>query len=60
MSDPVNLNRFRKARVKVESVKQAEENRARFGRTKAQRDLDKALVSQSDKRLDAHRLNDDE
>ena len=60
MSDPVNLNRFRKARAKVESVKQAEENRTRFGRTRAQRDLDKALVSQNDKHLDAHRLNDDE
>jgi len=37
MGEVVNLNRFRKARAKAEADKQAEENRAAFGRTKAEK-----------------------
>ncbi|UKJ73135.1 DUF4169 family protein [Azospirillum brasilense] len=37
MADVVNLNRFRKMRQKEEREKTAEENRVRFGRTKAEK-----------------------
>ena len=44
-ADIVNLNKARKAKARAQKERQAEENRARFGRTKGQRlaeDLDKA------------------
>lgn len=37
MGDVVNLNRFRKQRARAEGEKQAAENRATFGRSKAER-----------------------
>ena len=37
MGEVVNLNRFRKARLKAEQEKQAEENRVRHGRSKAEK-----------------------
>ena len=36
MGDIVNLNRYRKAQARAEKEKQAEENRIRFGRPKAE------------------------
>jgi Domain of unknown function (DUF4169) len=36
-ADLVNLNRFRKARAKIDNAKQAAENRIKFGRTKAEK-----------------------
>ena len=41
MGDVVNLNRFRKTRDKAERNKEAEANRARFGRTKAEKERDR-------------------
>ena len=35
MAKVTNLNRFRKARARTDKARQAEENRALFGRTKA-------------------------
>lgn len=35
MTEPINLNRFRKARAKSQAKATAAENRVRFGRTKA-------------------------
>lgn len=37
MGEIVNLNKARKAKTKAKAAKAAEENRARFGRTKAER-----------------------
>ena len=37
MSEPINLNKARKARAKAEAKVQAAENRVKFGRTKAQK-----------------------
>ena len=51
----VNLRKARKARDGLAKEKQAEENRVKFGRTKAERqqaDADKGL---SVRRLDAHK-----
>lgn len=36
MTDPINLNRFRKAKAKSEARATAAENRVRFGRTKGE------------------------
>jgi hypothetical protein len=36
MSEPINLNRFRKAKARAESKATAAENRVRFGQTKSE------------------------
>jgi len=56
MSDPVNLNKFRKAKAKAEKEQTAKENRTKFGRTKAEKSLAKARVDKQLKLTDAHRL----
>ena len=56
MSDPVNLNKFRKAKAKAEKEQTAKENRARFGRTKAAKQLDKARADKLSKQTEGHRL----
>jgi hypothetical protein len=55
MSGPnvVNLNKARKARARAGAQAQAAENRARFGRTKAQKTLDKARAEKAASDLDA-------
>jgi Domain of unknown function (DUF4169) len=54
-ADIVNLNRFRKARAKVDKAKQAAENRVKFGRTKAEKtnaaSEDKLAVKRLDGKL---------
>lgn len=57
-SDPVNLNKFRKAKAKAEKEQKAKENRAKFGRTKAEKQLDKARADKLAKLTEAHRLKD--
>ncbi len=54
----VNLNRSRKARAKTEADKQAEANRAKFGRTKAERDRDTAEQARRDALLDGAKRED--
>ena len=41
MAEPVNLNRFRKEKARAEKKARADQNAARFGRTKAQKDAEK-------------------
>lgn len=55
MAKIVNLNRVRKARAKTESVRQAEINRARHGRTKAARATETADQARRDALLDGAR-----
>jgi hypothetical protein len=50
--DIVNLNRFRKARAKVDKAKLAAENRVKFGRTKAEKTKVAANEELAAKRLD--------
>jgi hypothetical protein len=57
MADLVNLNRYRKQRDRHDAEKSAAENRARHGRSKAERkkerhDGDKTAKDLDDKRLD--------
>lgn len=37
MAEPINLNKARKAKAKLEAKATAAENRVRFGRTKAEK-----------------------
>lgn len=37
MTEPINLNKARKARAQAQAKKTAGENRVRFGRTKAEK-----------------------
>jgi len=57
MAEIVNLNRFRKGRKRDEAAEHAAANRARFGRTKAERkeadsDRRRAADELDNKRLD--------
>ena len=60
MADPVNLNRFRKAKRRAERKRQSDENAIRFGRSKAERLLEAARSEQARRMLDRHRLDDEE
>ncbi len=48
----VNLNKARKARVRADARKQADENAVKFGRTKAEKAADKATSDKASRDLD--------
>ena len=54
--DIVNLRKARKARDRLSKEKRAEENRIKFGRTKAERERMEANKEIVVRRLDAHKL----
>jgi hypothetical protein len=58
MAEPINLNRARKAKAKAEGEARAAENRAKFGRTKAQKLSAKAEAERLKSRLDGTRRED--
>ncbi|WP_454886269.1 DUF4169 family protein [Sphingomonas oryzagri] len=58
MAGIVSLNKARKAKAKVEAAKQAEANRAKFGRTKAEKDRDIAEQARRDALLDGAKRDD--
>jgi hypothetical protein len=53
----VNLKRFRKRVERETASREAEANRARFGRTKSKRELDKQRGTRAAELLDQHRLD---
>jgi Domain of unknown function (DUF4169) len=57
MGDVVNLKRFRKRAEREQSAKQADANRARFGRTKTERTLDERHTTRANDVLDQHRID---
>jgi hypothetical protein len=57
MGDIVNLRRIRKRREREEASQRAAENRARHGRTKAERDRDFEVNAELASKLDRHRLD---
>ena len=57
MTQPVNLNRVRKQRARVDKTKQAAENAVKFGRTKAQKSLQSAQTEKGQRDLDSHKLD---
>lgn len=52
----VNLNRFRKKKAREEKAKQAEINRIRHGRTKAEKERELAERQRAARALDGKRL----
>ena len=56
MASVVNLNRFRKAKRRAEDERLAAENRATFGRTKAERQKADIERERRDRELDSKRI----
>ena len=52
MAEPVNLNRFKKAKARAEKKARADENAVTFGRSKIEKSLDKANVKLTESTLD--------
>jgi hypothetical protein len=59
MGDVINLRLHRKRKVRTTRDAKASENRAKFGRTKAEKERELALADLEAKRLDEHQLPDD-
>jgi hypothetical protein len=57
MGDVVNLKRFKKRGEREQEAKQAEANRALFGRTKSERVREEFLAERSTQLLDQHRID---
>lgn len=55
-AEVVNLRQFRKKATRAEKERQADENRIRFGRTKAERQHEKAITELEDRRHEAGRI----
>ncbi|WP_390914814.1 DUF4169 family protein [Pseudosulfitobacter sp. SM2401] len=55
MSDPVNLNQFRKAKARVAKSALADANSVKFGRSKAQKDTDRQVQDKATRLLDQHK-----
>ncbi len=57
MAEIVNLNKYRKARERAESVRRSAENRALHGRTGLEKTSDARVESLGRKKLDGERLD---
>ena len=57
MGNLVNLNRFKKRSEREQQASQAESNRARFGRSKAERKVDEQRARRANEVLDQHRID---
>ena len=58
MGETINLKQFKKRAERDRSAKQAETNRARFGRTKSERALDEHAKDRASDLLEQHKLDD--
>lgn len=58
MADVVNLRLARKARDRAAAAKLAEANRAKFGRTKAERDAEAQAAARAERLLDGAKRED--
>ena len=58
MGDVVNLNKARKARARSDAKATAEANRAKFGRTRAEKERDRIDKARADKLVDGAKLED--
>lgn len=57
MAEIINLNKARKAKVRLSAEKQAAENRVRYGRSKAQKQQDAAETEAMRRKLDGLQLD---
>ena len=58
MSEPINLNKARKARARADARTQAAQNRVRFGRTKAEKAVSQLEAERARKAHDQARRED--
>lgn len=56
MAEIINLNRFKKERDRAAKAKTADENRARFGRSKEDREHAEANARKAEKSLDDKKI----
>ncbi len=59
MGDVVNFNKARKAKARVDAKATAEANRAKFGRTKAEKTRDRIDRARIEKTVDGAKLEKD-
>jgi Domain of unknown function (DUF4169) len=57
MGETINLKQFKKRAERDRAAKQAETNRARFGRTKSERTRDEQRENRAGELLDQHRID---
>ena len=55
MADVLSLSKARKSKAKADKEARAQENRVKFGRTKAEKAADKARTTLAEKSIDAHK-----
>jgi hypothetical protein len=60
MGELINLKRIKKRAERDRSAKQADVNRARFGRTKSERVADERRTERANNLLDQHRIDDED
>ena len=58
MTEPINLNKARKARAKADAKAQAAENRVPFGRGKAEKTVSKLEAERARRALDQTKRED--
>jgi Domain of unknown function (DUF4169) len=54
MAEIINLRAARKAKGRIESRAKGDENAVKFGRTKAEKELDRARAEKARRDLDGH------
>lgn len=57
MTTPINLNKFRKAKIRANKETRTEANRVKFGLTKAEKQKLKAEHDKAVKKIDGHKLS---
>lgn len=55
MGEVINLRRFKKTKRRDEAHQKAEANRAKFGRSKAEKDITEARAGKEERDLDGHK-----
>lgn len=58
MAEIINLNKARKQRAKLHKTAQADENAVKFGRSKAQKTLEKERAEKAERALDQTKRDD--
>ncbi|MCE8511428.1 DUF4169 family protein [Ruegeria pomeroyi] len=58
MGKPVNLNQFRKQKARAEKKARADENAVKFGRSKADKQLDRARADKARRDHGGHEVEE--
>lgn len=53
MADPINFNKARKAKARADKAQKASENRAKFGRTKAEKQAEATAAERLRRAIEA-------